>query len=201
MTIEKLSHLISKRVAFFNAKLTDEAMTTQLEIYSYNLKDVPDEIADEAFYIAFGKCRYQSQFLVDWTDAIRDMKIEAYHIAPSEQLWADALHTACVMQELWQRGCDGYMDADGTQHKGDGKALIAPIFEAQPLAVQKFFGTAGTQIATLTGSKPSEIARNKYRGFIAAMQAAPVESLRNPQTLPQIDTATSHTQSGEALTV
>ena len=58
MTIEKLKELMQPRMDYVEQHLSDETATAQLKAYTANLGTVPDEIAESAFYVALGKCRY-----------------------------------------------------------------------------------------------------------------------------------------------
>lgn len=182
MTLEKVKELMQTRMDYFEQHLSDETITAQLKAYTANLGTVPDDIAEAAFYAALGNCRYPKQFLADWQEAVRDIQLDA--LPSPERMWENALDTARSMQEVWEKACAGYTDSEGTHH-GGGKAKIQAIFDRQPEAVRNYYGTPATQIKALTQSSRSELARNRYRGFVTAMDKAPVKALQAPP-LPQL---------------
>ena len=161
------------RMAYFGEHLSDERVTAQLKAYAANLGTVPDDIAEQAFLI---------YFLRDWTTAVRDIQLEA--LPSPERMWENALDTARSMQEVWEKACAGYTDSEGTHH-GGGKAKIQAMFDRQPEAVRNYYGTPATQIKALTQSSRSELARNRYRGFVTAMDKASVKALQAPP-LPRL---------------
>ena len=182
MTTEKLQELMQTRMAYFGEHLSDERVTAQLKAYAANLGTVPDDIAEQAFLIALAKCKCLNYFLRDWTTAVRDIQLDA--LPSPERMWENALDTARSMQEVWETACIGYTDGEGTHH-GGGKAKIQAMFDRQPEAVRNYYGTPATQIKALTQSSRSELARNRYRGFVTAMDKAPVKALQAPP-LPQL---------------
>ena len=182
MTLEKVKELMQTRMDYFEQHLSDETITAQLKAYTANLGTVPDDIAEAAFYAALGNCRYPKQFLADWQEAVRDIQLDA--LPSPERMWENALDTARSMQEVWETACIGYTDGEGTHH-GGGKAKIQAMFDRQPEAVRNYYGTPATQIKALTQSSRSELARNRYRGFVTAMDKAPVKALQAPP-LPQL---------------
>lgn len=186
MTLEKVKELMQTRMDYFEQHLSDETITAQLKAYTANLGTVPDDIAEAAFYAALGNCRYPKQFLADWQEAVRDIQLDA--LPSPEQMWENALDTARSMQEVWETACIGYTDGEGTHH-GGGKAKIQAMFDRQPEAVRNYYGTPATQIKALTQSSRSELARNRYRGFVTAMDKAPVKALQAPP-LPQLTQGT-----------
>ena len=159
MTTEKLQELMQARMAYFGEHLSDERVTAQLKAYAANLGTVPDNIAEQAFLIALAKCKCLNYFLRDWTTAVRDIQLDA--LPSPERMWENALDTA------------------------RSKAKIQAIFDKQPEAVRNYYGTPATQIKALTQSSRSELARNRYRGFVTAMDKAPVKALQAPP-LPQL---------------
>lgn len=170
------------RMAYFGEHLSDERVTAQLKAYAANLGTVPDDIAEQAFLIALAKCKCLNYFLRDWTTAVRDIQLEA--LPSPERMWENALDTARSMQEVWEKACAGYTDSEGTHH-GGGKAKIQAMFDRQPEAVRNYYGTPATQIKALTQSSRSELARNRYRGFVTAMDKASVKALQAPP-LPRL---------------
>lgn len=133
MTTEKLKELFQARLAFFGQHLSDDTLTAQLKGYTAVLGTVPDDIAEQAFYMALGNCRYPSQFLVDWKDAARAVMRKD---APSNaELWKITVDAAYyITDELEREARGGWID----EPQGASYKRVQQRFDSLPQAIREW---------------------------------------------------------------
>ena len=175
MTTEKLRELFQARLAFFGQHLSDETLTAQLKGYTAVLGTVPDDIAEQAFYTALGNCRYPSQFLVDWKEAVQTILRKD---APSNsELWQMTVDAAYyIADELERESHGGWIhEPQGTSRKRAQKR-----FESLPQAIQDWaYSADGLRDMVGTHDK-GELERFMRPIFDRMLDEAPVCKLKLP---------------------
>lgn len=77
MTVEKMTELLAKAEAYFGKPQTDESREAISSIWANSmLRDVPDDIAERAFYDVVPHCKWQNQLLPDWLERIQKIQGE-----------------------------------------------------------------------------------------------------------------------------
>ena len=97
MTKEKLIQCLSTIDSHFGKKQDAEVRRAEMLVYSSVLGSVPDEIALKALPAAFAVCRFQSQFIVDWSNAIKELQAAA--LPSASESWAQTRRIAKRMQD------------------------------------------------------------------------------------------------------
>lgn len=172
MTTEKLKELFQARLAFFGQHLSDETLTAQLKGYTAVLGTVPDDIAEQAFYMALGNCRYPSQFLVDWKDAVYTIMRKD---APSNsELWQITLDAAYYIADQLNRG-----DFLG-EEKGSAMKRAQDRFNSLPQAVREWaYSPQGLQ-DLIDYRNDEELSSFVRPGFDKMLNDAPICDLKLP---------------------
>lgn len=175
MTTEKLKELFQARLAFFGQHLSDETLTAQLKGYTAVLGTVPDDIAEQAFYMALGNCRYPSQFLVDWKESTQAIMRKD---APSNsELWQMTIDAAYyITDELERESHGGWCgEPQGATYKRAQRR-----FESLPQAIQEWaYSPQG--LRDLVGSPDKrELERFVRPVFERMLDEAPVCKLKLP---------------------
>nr|DAH95234.1 MAG TPA: replisome organizer protein [Caudoviricetes sp.] len=72
MTMEKIIQLLAVTDAYFGKPQTIESRKALSTIWANSdLRDVPDDIAEQAFYKVIQHCKWQNQLLPDWLAEIQ----------------------------------------------------------------------------------------------------------------------------------
>lgn len=181
MTTEKMKELFHARLSFFGQHLSDEMLTAQLKGYTAVLGTVPDDIAEQAFYMALGNCRYPSQFLVDWKEAVQTIMRKD---APSNsELWQMTVDAAYyIADELERESHGGWID----EPQGTSRKRAQKRFESLPQAIQEWaYSPDGLRDMVGTPDK-GELERFVRPVFERMLDEAPVCKLKLP-TLTQLN--------------
>lgn len=181
MTTEKMKELFHARLSFFGQHLSDEMLTAQLKGYTAVLGTVPDDIAEQAFYMALGNCRYPSQFLVDWKEAVQTIMRKD---APSNsELWQMTVDAAYyIADELERESHGGWID----EPQGTSRKRAQKRFESLPQAIQEWaYSPDGLRDMVGTPDK-GELERFVRPVFDRMLDEAPVCKLKLP-TLTQLN--------------
>lgn len=181
MTTEKMKELFHARLSFFGQHLSDEMLTAQLKGYTAVLGTVPDDIAEQAFYMALGNCRYPSQFLVDWKEAVQAIMRKD---APSNsELWQMTVDAAYyIADELERESHGGWID----EPQGTSRKRAQKRFESLPQAIQEWaYSPDGLRDMVGTPDK-GELERFVRPVFDRMLDEAPVCKLKLP-TLTQLN--------------
>ena len=186
MTTEKLKELLQIRLNFYGQHLSDATLTAQVKGYTAVLGSVPDGIAEWAFYVALGNCRYPSQFLVDWKDAVRSALRKT---SPSNsELWQDTLKAAHDISGLLDTYANGgYAGED----KSDCLDKARQRFESLPLVIQSWAGSPQGLCDLVNYISKSELNRFVRPGFNRMLEEASTLSL---EILAQLSTIDSFSQ-------
>lgn len=175
MTTEKMKELFHARLSFFGQHLSDEVLTAQLKGYTAVLGTVPDDIAEQAFYMALGNCRYPSQFLVDWKEAVQTIMRKD---APSNsELWQMTVDAAYyIADELERESHGGWID----EPQGTSRKRAQKRFESLPQAIQDWaYSPDGLRDMVGTPDK-GELERFVRPVFDRMLDEAPVCKLKLP---------------------
>ena len=181
MTTEKMKELFHARLSFFGQHLSDEMLTAQLKGYTAVLGTVPDDIAEQAFYMALGNCRYPSQFLVDWKEAVQTIMRKD---APSNsELWQMTVDAAYYIADELERESHGdWID----EPQGTSRKRAQKRFESLPQAIQEWaYSPDGLRDMVGTPDK-GELERFVRPVFDRMLDEAPVCKLKLP-TLTQLN--------------
>ena len=173
MTLEKLKELLQTRMDYYGQHLSDETATAQLKAYTANLGTVPDEIAEAAFYVALGKCRYQSQFLADWKDAVRD--ILRKRLPSDAALWAETLEAAHRISDCYAVHANG---GYAGENKGERLEAAQKIFDSLPEVVQRWAGSPHELCDLVNHNTKSEMNKFIRPGFNRMLANAPLQEFR-----------------------
>lgn len=181
MTIEKLKELMQTRMDYFEQHLSDETATAQLKAYTANLGTVPDEIAEAAFYVALGKCRYPKQFLADWQDAIRD--ILRKRLPSDAAMWSETLSAAHRISDCYAVHANGGYAGEA---KGERLEAAQQIFESLPAVVQRWAGSPRELCNLVNHNTKSELNKFIRPGFNKMLANASLQEFRHPEAVPQL---------------
>ena len=175
MTIEKLQELTQARLAHFGETFSDQAMAAYLKACMANLGTVPDDIAEAAFYIALGRCRYPKQFVPDWRDAVR--KIMQKAVPSNATLWLDTLNAAHEIAECYTTYANGgYVGEDRNECLNAARRR----FESLPTAVKEWAGSPRGLCDMINYNTKSELNRFVRPGFNKMLADAPICDLKAP---------------------
>lgn len=94
MTVEKMTELLAKAEAYFGKPQTDESREAITSIWANSmLRDVPDDLAEWAFYDVIPHCKWQNQLMPDWLARIQKIQ--------GERLMAErCLHSHRKLQKM-----------------------------------------------------------------------------------------------------
>lgn len=77
MTMEKIIELLTVADAYFGKPQTDESRKAISTVWAKSdLRAVPDDIAERAFYDVIPHCKWQNQLLPDWLARIQKIQGE-----------------------------------------------------------------------------------------------------------------------------
>ena len=175
MTTEKLKELFQARLAFFGQHLSDETLTAQLKGYTAVLGTVPDDIAEQAFYIALGNCRYPTQFLVDWKDAVRAvMRKDAPSNAELWKIATDAVYY--ITDELEREAHGGWIgEPQGASYK-----RAQQRFDSLPQAIREWAGSPQGLCELVGNPNKNELECFVRPKFERMLDESPVCTLKLP---------------------
>ena len=140
MTKEKLIQCLSTIDAHFGKKPDAEARRAEMLVYSSVLGSIPDEIALKALPAAFAVCRYQHQFIVDWSNAIKELQAAA--LPSASESWAQTRRIAKRMQDnLYHARYGGIMTHEGKITPYQLREENRRLFGELPPAIQAWAGS------------------------------------------------------------
>lgn len=185
MTTNRLATALSKIDDYFRLQLTDDERRARTEVYTYALRDVPDEVAMPALMRALTVCRYPSQLLVDWC---AEIKTASAQTLPSESdLWQQAQKAARQIEQ------ESYWAATGGMVTGSGKLTptylrehVWQVFKSLPQAVQDWAGSPSELVAQM--SRPlAEVTQFVRPSFAKAVKAAQPQALALQPEVPRLE--------------
>lgn len=175
MTTEKLKELLQTRLDFYGQHLSDATLTAQVKGYAAVLGTVPDDIAEQAFWMALGNCRNPNQFLVDWKAAVRSILRKA--MPSSSELWQNTLKAAHDISGLLDTYANGgYAGED----KSDCLDKAHQRFKSLPPVVQEWAGSPQGLCDLVNYQSKSDLNRFVRPGFNRILEDATVYDLRFP---------------------
>lgn len=170
MTQESLIQCLATIDAHFGKHSDTANRKAEMYIYSSILGTVPDEIALKALPDAFAVCRYQSQFIVDWCNAIR--ALQASSLPSANESWEQTRRVAKRIQDnLYYARSGGYMTHSGKITPCQLREENRKAFAELPSAVQAWAGSPD-DLAELFERPPADIAQFIKPGFMRAVREA-----------------------------
>lgn len=168
MTKEKLIQCLSTIDAHFGKKPDAEARRAEMLVYSSVLGSIPDEIALKALPAAFAVCRYQNQFIVDWSNAIKELQAAA--LPSASESWAQTRRIAKRMQDnLYHARYGGIMTHEGRITPYQLREENRRLFGELPPAIQAWAGSPD-DLADLFNRPQSDLLQFVKPGFDRAVK-------------------------------
>lgn len=168
MTKEKLIQCLSTIDAHFGKKPDAEARRAEMLVYSSVLGSIPDEIALKALPAAFAVCRYQHQFIVDWSNAIKELQAAA--LPSASESWAQTRRIAKRMQDnLYHARYGGIMTHEGRITPYQLREENRRLFGELPPAIQAWAGSPD-DLADLFNRPQSDLLQFVKPGFDRAVK-------------------------------
>lgn len=168
MTKEKLIQCLSTIDSHFGKKQDAEVRRAEMLVYSSVLGSVPDEIALKALPAAFAVCRFQSQFIVDWSNAIKELQAAA--LPSASESWAQTRRIAKRMQDnLYHARYGGIMTHEGRITPYQLREENRRMFRELPPAVQAWAGSPD-DLADLFNRSQSDLLQFVKPGFDRAVK-------------------------------
>ena len=170
MTKEKLIQCLSTIDAHFGKKPDAEARRAEMLVYSSVLGSIPDEIALKALPAAFAVCRYQHQFIVDWSNAIKELQAAA--LPSASESWAQTRRIAKRMQDnLYHARYGGIMTHEGRITPYQLREENRRLFGELPPAIQAWAGSPD-DLADLFNRSQSDLLQFVKPSFDRAIKEA-----------------------------
>lgn len=140
MTQKALIECLSTIDSHFGKQPSPEARRAEIQVYISVLGNIPDEIALKALPAAFAVCRYQHQFIVDWSNAIKELQAAA--LPSASESWAQTRRIAKRMQDnLYHARYGGIMTNEGRITPYQLREENRRLFGELPPAIQAWAGS------------------------------------------------------------
>jgi len=97
VTQKTLIECLSTIDSHFGKQPSQEARRAEIQVYISVLGSVPDEIALKALPAAFAVCRFQNQFIVDWSNAIKEL--QSASLPSASETWIQTRQIAKRVQD------------------------------------------------------------------------------------------------------
>ena len=131
MTQKALIECLSTIDSHFGKQPSPEARRAEIQVYISVLGNIPDEIALKALPAAFAVCRYQHQFIVDWSNAIKELQAAA--LPSASESWAQTRRIAKRVQDnLYHARYGGIVTFDGKVTPSQLREETASFSESCP---------------------------------------------------------------------
>lgn len=135
-----------------------------------SLGNIPDEIALKALPAAFAVCRYQHQFIVDWSNAIKELQAAA--LPSASESWAQTRRIAKRVQDnLYHARYGGIVTFDGKVTPSQLREENRKLFGELPPAIQAWAGSPD-DLADLFNRSQSDLLQFVKPGFDRAIKEA-----------------------------
>lgn len=172
MTKEKLIQCLSTIDAHFGKKPDAEARRAEMLVYSSVLGSIPDEIALKALPAAFAVCRFQNQFIVDWSNAIKELQAAA--LPSASETWAQARRIAKRVQDnLYHARYGGIVTHEGKITPYQLREENRRLFGELPPAIQAWAGSPD-DLADLFSRSQSDLLQFVKPSFDRAVKEASI---------------------------
>ena len=168
MTKEKLIQCLSTIDSHFGKKQDAEARRAEMLVYSSVLGSVPDEIALKALPAAFAVCRYQNQFIVDWSNAIKELQAAA--LPSASETWIQTRRIAKrVQNNIYHARYGGIMTHEGKITPYQLREENRKLFGELPPSIQAWAGSPD-DLADLFNRSQSDLLQYVKPGFDRALK-------------------------------
>ena len=140
MTQKALIECLSTIDSHFGKQTSPEARRAETQVYISVLGNVPDEIALKALPAAFAVCRFQSQFIVDWNNAIKELQAAA--LPSTSETWMQTRRIAKRVQDnLYHARYGGIVTFNGKVTPSQLREENRKLFGELPPAIQAWAGS------------------------------------------------------------
>lgn len=174
MTKEKLIQCLSTIDSHFGKKQDAEVRRAEMLVYSSVLGSVPDEIALKALPAAFAVCRYQNQFIVDWSTAIKELQAAA--LPSASETWMQTRRIAKRVQDnIYHARYGGIMTHEGKITPYQLREENRKLFGEPPPAIQAWAGSPD-DLADLFNRSQSDLLQFVKPSFDRAVKESSVNA-------------------------
>ena len=168
MTQKALIECLATIDSHFGKQPSPEARRAEIQVYLSVLGNIPDEIALKALPAAFAVCRYQHQFIVDWSNAIKELQAAA--LPSASESWAQTRRIAKRMQDnLYHARYGGIMTHEGRITPYQLREENRRLFGELPPAIQAWAGSPD-DLADLFNRPQSDLLQFVKPGFDRAVK-------------------------------
>ena len=170
MTQKALIECLSTIDSHFGKQPSPEARRAEIQVYISVLGNIPDEIALKALPAAFAVCRYQHQFIVDWSNASKELQAAA--LPSASESWAQTRRIAKRVQDnLYHARYGGIVTFDGKVTPSQLREENRKLFGELPPAIQAWAGSPD-DLADLFNRSQSDLLQFVKPGFDRAIKEA-----------------------------
>lgn len=168
MTQKALIECLSTIDSHFGKQPSPEARRAEIQVYISVLGNIPDEIALKALPAAFAVCRYHHQFIVDWSNAIKELQAAA--LPSASESWAQTRRIAKRVQDnLYHARYGGIMTNEGRITPYQLREENRRLFGELPPAIQAWAGSPD-DLADLFNRSQSDLLQFVKPGFDRAVK-------------------------------
>lgn len=168
MTQKALIECLSTIDSHFGKQPSPEARRAEIQVYISVLGNIPDGIALKALPAAFAVCRYQHQFIVDWSNAIKELQAAA--LPSASESWAQTRRIAKRMQDnLYHARYGGIMTNEGKITPYQLREENRRLFGELPPAIQAWAGSPD-DLADIFDRPQSDLLQFVKPGFDRAVK-------------------------------
>lgn len=172
MTQKALIECLSTIDRHFGKQPSPEARRAEIQVYISVLGSVPDEIALKALPAAFAVCRFQNQFIVDWSNAIKELQAAA--LPSASESWAQARRIAKRIQDnAYHAQYGGIVTHEGKITPYQLSEENRRLFGELPPAIQAWAGSPA-DLADLFDHSQSDLLRFVKPSFDRAVKEASI---------------------------
>lgn len=140
MTQKTLIKCLSTIDNHFGKPPSPESRQAEIQVYISVLGSVPDEIALKALPAAFAVCRFQNQFIVDWSNAIKEL--QSASLPSASETWMQTRRIAKRIQDnAYRARYGGIMTHEGKITPYQLREENRKLFGELPPAVQAWAGS------------------------------------------------------------
>ena len=168
MTQNVLIECLSIIDRHFGKQPNPEARRAEIQVYISVLGNIPDEIALKALPAAFAVCRFQNQFIVDWSNAIKELQAAA--LPSASETWTQARRIAKRVQDnLYHARYGGIVTHEGKITPYQLREENRRLFGELPPAIQAWAGSPD-DLADLFNRSQSDLLQFVKPGFDRAVK-------------------------------
>lgn len=170
MTQKALIECLATIDSHFGKQPSPEARRAEIQVYISVLGNIQDEIALKALPAAFAVCRFQSQFIVDWSNAIKELQSAA--LPSASETWMQTRRIAKRVQDnLYHARYGGIMTHEGRITPYQLREENRRLFVELPPAIQAWAGSPD-DLADLFNRSQSDLLQFVRPSFDRAIKEA-----------------------------